>query len=240
MPSARDVWWHWQSAVQGFGGLAASPAPGWAQMNSLTLRFGATPYVSSRMERFCCVRGIQASASCLAELMHPTAPWLLRGNSCMPVKQKSSKKEKYPLPETVYVWDRGSRFPLNGSVYHSNAEAWQISRGRVSEVRNQTLPEPWGSSFWENSEQSGPNPRKTLIPSGRKPNKMFTPALLHKMKVLVLFSCQCSGLLAWKSWWRRSSASLLSHVSFVSRVVVIMGTSSKSAETKGEIKHSCA
>lgn len=133
-----------------------------------------------------------------------------------------------PAWNGVCVWDRGSRFPLNGSVYHSNAEAWQNSRGRASEVTNQTLPEPWGSSFWENSEQSGPNPRKTVIPSGGKPKKMFTPALLHKTRVLVLFYWQRSQLSAWKSWWRRSSASLLSHGSFVSRVVVIMGTSSKS------------
>lgn len=27
MPSTQEAWWHWQSAVQGFGGSAASPAP---------------------------------------------------------------------------------------------------------------------------------------------------------------------------------------------------------------------
>lgn len=138
-----------------------------------------------------------------------------------------------PAWNWVCVRDRGSRFPLNGSVYRSNAEAWQISRGRVSEVTNQTLPEPWGISFWENSEQSGPNPRKTVILSGSKPKKMFTPALPHKNRVLVFSSCQCSRLLAWKSWWRKSSASLLSHVSFFSRVVVIMGTSSESLLNQG-------
>lgn len=139
--------------------------------------------------------------------------------------EKKKRKVVPPTWNCVCVGSGGGRFPLKGSVYHPKAEAWQTSRCQDSEVTNQIQLEPQGNSFWENSEQSDPNPKKTVIPSGCKPRKMFTPALLHNTRVLVLFYWQCTWLPGWKSRWRRSSASLFSHASFVSRTAVVIRTS---------------
>lgn len=131
-----------------------------------------------------------------------------------------------PACSLVLVWGGSGRFPLKGGVHHPKAEAWQTSRCWGSEVTNQILLEPQGSSFWKkNSEQWDLNHKRTAIPSGFKPKKMFTPALPHKARFLVLFYCQCMWLPGWKRRWGRSSASLFSHASFVSRTAVVTGTS---------------
>lgn len=230
MPSTRGAWWQWQSTVQWFGGLAVSPAPGTPGPDELTeLEVQSHPMCEQQdAEVLLCKRrptvcrvpnGADASHSCATAHMQ-----LL----CACVAVIFLENVVPPAWNRVRVWGGGGRFTLNGSVYHPKAEAWQISSCRASDVTNQTLPEPWGSSFWENSEQSDPNPKKTVIPSGGKPKKMFTPALLHKARVLVLFYWQCSQLPGWKSRWRRSSASLYSHASVVSRIAVIIRASSKS------------
>lgn len=193
MPSTWKAWWQWQRAVPWFVGLAASPAPGTqAWMSSLNLGCRTNPCVSNRTGRFCCV---QPSAACPVDPMHPTAEWLLRHNWCMLVLWSFSHIMWCLLPEDLCVWGGSGRFPLKGSVHHPKAEAWQTSRCWGSEVTNQILLEPQGSSFWQkNSEQSDLNHKKTVIPSGFKPKKMFTPALLHKTRFLVLFYWQCTWL----------------------------------------------
>lgn len=223
MPNTWESWW--QYAEQWFGAWAVPPAPGVPGPDELTeLRVWSHPVCK------------QQDAGVLLCKRHPTICHVLdrsaSPHSCVTAQTQllcacvavNFPEVVPPAWNCVHVWGKGSRFPVNGVCVTQRQMLGRSPDAKPQKFQTRALVELFLRKQWT----VRPKPQEDCYPLWRQTKENVPPALVHKPRDLVVFCWQCSWLPGWESRWRRNSASLSSHATFVSRIVVIGGTSSKS------------